>query len=166
MAQKNLFNKEALEKLKALAEGIDFTMMETNLTNKPSHVVPMSTKDVDLEGNIWFLSNKNSLHNSNIASDKDIQLIYAQPSSMEFLIVFGAASITSDKETIKQYYSKSDDAWFNGVEDPNITAIKVTPKEVQYWDTKNGMLVSLLKMAAGAITGKQQDLGEHGALKI
>jgi general stress protein 26 len=85
---------------------------------------------------------------------------------MEFLVVFGHAEISSDQHIIERYYSSSDDAWFEGVDDPNVTAIKVIPKDVHYWNTKNGMIKSLLKMAAGAVTGKQQDLGEEGKLSI
>ena len=166
MSEKNLFNEEAKVKLKELAENIDFTMMETNLTAKPSHIIPMSTKEIDSEGCIWFLSNKNSEHNSFLKSDNSVQLIYSKPSDMEFMTVFGHAFITTEKAVLELLYGPSDDAWFDGVDDPNLTAIKVIPKEAYYWDTKNGKLVSLLKMGIGAITGEKQDLGEEGDLNL
>ncbi|SDL50880.1 pyridoxamine 5'-phosphate oxidase family protein [Kriegella aquimaris] len=166
MSEKHLFSKEAKKKLRELAEGIDFTMMETNLGAKPSHFVPMSTKAVDDAGCIWFLSNKNSEHNSHLNSDKNIQLVYSKPSAMEFMTVYGTAFITTDKKVLKRYYGKMDDTWFDGIDDPNLTAIKVIPEDIHYWDTKNGKIVSLIKMGIGAITGKEQDLGEEGDLKI
>ena len=166
MSEKNLFNEEAKSKIKELAKNIDFTMMETNLTGKPSHVIPMSTKEVDVDGCIWFLSNKNSEHNSYLNSDNAIQLIYSKPSDMEYMTIFGHAFVTTDKSVLESLYGKSDDAWFDGVDDPNLTAIKVIPKVAHYWDTKNGKLVSLLKMGMGAITGEKQDLGEEGDLNL
>lgn len=166
MSEKNLFNVEAKAKLKEIVGNIDFAMMETNLTSKPSHIIPMSTKEVDAEGCIWFLSNKNSEHNTFLNADDSIQLIYSKPSDIEFLTLFGHAFITTDKAVLELLYSDSDDAWFDGVNDPNLTAIKVIPKEAYYWDTKNGKLVSLLKMGIGAITGEKQDLGEEGGLNL
>jgi len=166
MSDKNLFNEEAKKKLKQLAKNIDFAMMETNLSGKPSHIIPMSTKEVDVDGCIWFLSNKNSEYNDYLNSDKSIQLIYAKPSDMEFLTVYGHAFITTDKAILEQLYGKSDDAWFDGIDDPNLTAIKVIPEAAHYWDTKNRKLVSLIKMGIGAITGEEQDLGEQGDLKM
>lgn len=166
MSEKNLFNATAKAKLKEMVENIDFAMMETNLTSKPSHIIPMSTKEIDAEGCIWFLSNKSSEHNSYLNSDNSVQLIYSKPSDMEFLSLFGHAFITTDKAVLELLYKKSDDAWFDGVEDPNLTAIKVIPKEAHYWDTKNGKLVSLLKMGISAVTGEKQDLGEEGDLNL
>lgn len=166
MSKKNLFNDKAFEKLKELAEDIDIAMMQTNITNKPAHSIPMSTKEVDSEGCIWFLSNKSSEHNTHLKSDNSLQLIYSKPSAMEFLTVYGHAHITTDMAVLKELYQSSDDAWFDGIDDPNLTAIKVIPETVHYWDTKNGKFVSLLKMAAGAITGSKQDLGEEGKLLL
>lgn len=166
MSEKNLFNEEAKAKIKELAENIDFTMMETNLGSKPTHIIPMSTKDVDGDGCIWFLSNKSSEHNGYIEADNSIQLIYAKPGDMEFLTLYGEASITTERAILEKYYGKSDDAWFDGVDDPNLTAIRVVPKDAYYWDTKNGKLISLLKIGVGALTGEKQDLGEYGDLEV
>ena len=166
MSKKNLFNEEARKKIKELAEGIDFTMMETHLGNKPTHIIPMSTKEVDEQGCIWFLSNKNSEHNGYINGDNDIQLIYSKPGDFEFMTIFGEAFISTDRAVLEEYYGKSDDAWFDGVDDPNLTAIKVVPKDAHYWDAKHGKLVSLLKIGVGAITGDQPDMGEEGDLQM
>jgi general stress protein 26 len=166
MSTKNLYSTEAKEKIKKLAESIDFTMMATNLKNQPFHVIPMSTKEVDADGNIWFLSNKDSTHNKNIETDAGVHLIYADKGNFEFLSVYGRATISTDRTRIKDLYGSGDDAWFKGEDDPNITALKIEPTEAQYWDTKNGKVLSLLKMIGGAITGKEPDLGVEGKLKL
>ncbi|AFL81031.1 putative stress protein (general stress protein 26) [Aequorivita sublithincola DSM 14238] len=166
MSTKNLSNEEARQKIKELAESIDLTMMATNLKSEPFHVIPMSTKEVDAAGNIWFLSNKNSEHNQNIEKENKTQLIYADKGNFEFMSIYGRASISTDRNRIKELYGSGDDAWFDGVDDPNITAIKIQPDEAHYWDTKHGKVLSLLKMAKGAITGDEPDLGEQGNLKV
>lgn len=101
MSTTNLSNNEAYTKLKERAEGIDFAMFETNLGARPTHIIPMSTKKCDQEGSIWFLSNKNSDHNSFITQDNDVQLIYSKPAAMEYMAVFGKAFIYKDLDTIK-----------------------------------------------------------------
>lgn len=166
MSTKNLSNTEAKKKIKELAESIEFTMMATDMKKEPFHVVPMSTKKVDDEGNIWFLSNKTSEHNKNIERNKKAQLIYADKGSNEFLSVYGSATINTDRNKIKDLYGKADDAWFDGEDDPNVTVIKIEPEDAYYWDTKNGKIISLLKIASSAITGNKTDLGEEGDLKV
>jgi len=166
MSNKDLYSQEALEKLKELAESIDFAMMATDLSQPPFHIIPMSTKKVDKEGSIWFLSNRNSTHNRHIEEEERVLLTYSDKGNMEFLSVYGQALIKNDKTIIKELYGSGDDAWFDGVEDPNITAIQVRPSEAHYWDTKDGKLISLFKMAIGSVTGNEPDLGEEGKLKL
>lgn len=165
MATKHLFSKEAKSKIKELAESIDLTLMATLLDKLPIHAIPMSTKRVDEDGCIWFLSNRLSKHNSNIHKNKNVHLFYAKTTAMEFLNVYGEATVILDREVITSLYQKSDDTWFEGKDDPNITAIKVEPVDAHYWDTKDNALVSLIKMGIGTITGKKMDLGEEGILK-
>ena len=165
MSKENLYNDNAKKKIKEMAEDIDFTMMATNLKQTPLHMVPMSTKKVDDQGHIWFLSNKNSTHNQNIMNDANLHLIYADKGDMQFLNVYGMATITTDRAIIDELYGSGDDAWFDGKDDPNITAISVKPTEAFYWDPKNGKLISLVKMGVGAITGNKPDNMDTGKLK-
>ena len=111
MSTTNVNNEGAKDKIKELAESIDMCMMGTNFTDPPLHVIPMSTKKVDDQGNIWFLSNKNSNHNAHIKKDARTQLIYANPKGMEFMTLFGNAQITMERSILKDLYGKSDDQW-------------------------------------------------------
>jgi general stress protein 26 len=166
MSKKHLKNSDALTKLKTLAENIDFTMMETNLGNEPSHIIPMRTKEVDNEGSIWFLSNKNSNHISHIEANNSIQLIYAKPSNMEFMNIYGKAFVCHDETIIKRYYNDSDNAWFDGITDPNIAVIKVIPKDAHYWEIKSGKKMTIYNTKIDDTHDDQQDLIEHGNLMI
>ncbi|MBK6375231.1 MAG: hypothetical protein IPF67_19630 [Saprospiraceae bacterium] len=44
-------------------------------------------------------------------------------------------------------YVKTDDAWFDGPDDPNIVAY-IVPQDVNYWDPKSDKLVSLAKWSS------------------
>ncbi len=161
-----LINAAAIEKLRQLAQGIDFAMLATALSDLPIHMVPMSTKKVDELGRIWFLSGADSLHNQNIKKQADVHLIYSNAGSMQFLNVYGSAMVSTDKKVLSDLYSQADDAWFKGLGDPNLTAISVTPKNVYYWDPKSNKLVTLFKLGMAAVTGQQPDLMEQGELKV
>lgn len=166
MSVDNLKSGEALKKMTEMVEDIDFAMLLTDLKSQPIHAVPMSTKKVDDQGNIWFLSGLNSEHNTNIVKSPEVQLLYSDISDMEFISIYGRASIVADQAILKDLYGKSDDAWFNGVDDPNLTAIKIVPEEAYYWDNKHNKYISLFKMGVAAITGKKADVGEKGRLNL
>lgn len=164
MSTENLRNKEAKEKMTKLVDDIKFAMLLTDLDSKPISAIPMTTKKVDKSGNIWFLSGLNSDHNSNIVKSSQVQLLYSAPSDKEFISIYGEGSVVTDKNVLEDLYSKKDDTWFTGLDDPNLTAIKVVPQEAYYWDTKENKYISLFKMGISAITGDQQDVGEKGKL--
>lgn len=166
MSTENLSHKEAREKLKDLVEDIRVAMMVTALGKIPLSAVPMTTKEIDDEGNIWFLSLRNSEHNMNIAENNQVQLLFSDPSDMEFVSVFGTGEIVTNKEILEELYDDFSDNWFDGVNDPNLTAIKFHPKEAYYWNNKSNKYVTLYKLGIAALTGKDKDLGEKGKLEL
>ncbi|MFD1095016.1 pyridoxamine 5'-phosphate oxidase family protein [Salegentibacter chungangensis] len=166
MSTENLSSSEARKKLADLAQDIGVAMMVTNIGHKPLSAIPMSTKKVDENGNIWFLSRLDSEHNNHIVKDNDVHLLYSKPSGMEFLSVYGKASVSTDKKILEELYSKIDDAWFDGIDDPNLTALVVSPKSAYYWDTKQNKYISLLKIGMSALNGNQKDIGEKGKLNL
>lgn len=166
MSTENLTSKDALKKMTELVDDIKIGMLLTDLKKQPISAIPMTTKKVDDQGNIWFLSGLNSDHNSNIVKNPQVQLLYSDPSDMEFISIYGQATIITDKKILEELYSKVDDNWFSGEDDPNLTAIKVHPKEAYFWDTKQNKYLSLFKMGIGALTGEKSDIGEKGKLKL
>ncbi len=164
MENTTLFNQEAKEKIKTLAESIDFAMMATSLDSKPFHATPMSTKKVDSNGHIWFLSGKDSTHNADIKNDSKVMLIYSKPSDMSFLKIYGDAVLIDDKAVFDELYGKTDDMWFDGKDDPNLSAIQFKPLEAYYWEPKSNKFVTILKMGVSAITGNQPDISDSGKI--
>jgi|AntDeeMinimDraft_4_1070355.scaffolds.fasta_scaffold05796_2 general stress protein 26 len=166
MGTENKYNEKAIEKIKELAEDIKTAMMVTNISQKPLSAIPMTMKRVDVEGAMWFLSPSDSDHNRDINQDADVQLLFSKPADMEFLSVFGKAEIRLDRSIIHDLYSKVDDNWFDGKDDDSITAIKFSPKEAYFWDSKDNKYVSIVKQGVSAFTGKDTDSAKSGKLDV
>lgn len=166
MSTKNLTSKEAIKKMTTLVDDIKTAMLLTDLKKQPISAIPMTTKEVDEAGDIWFLSGLNSEHNSNIVKNPQVQLLYSDPKGMEFISIYGMASVITDNAKLKNLYTNLDDAWFDGEDDPNLTALKITPKEAYYWDTKQNKYVSLFKMGLAAASGNKANVGEKGKLNL
>lgn len=163
----NLRSTEAIKKIQELAEAANTCLFTTNLTKIPLSARPMSTSKIDDDGSMWFFSRVDSDKNTDIKQDNRVQLFYANTGSSEFLSVYGTAEISSDPAKIEELWTPIAKAWFTeGKEDPTITLIKVTPEDGHYWDTKSGKIVSLLKIAVGAVIGKTMDNGLEGKVRI
>ena len=163
---KNLAGTDAIRKLKELAEGIDICMFCTHIDEVPLTTRPMSTQEVDEQGNIWFFSRVSSNKNQEIKQDDKVQLLYADIRNSHYLSVYGFADVLVDREKIRKLWDGVEKAWFTeGKDDPEITLIRIRTQEAYYWDTKDGAVISLIKMGVAAITGQEQDQGVEGILK-
>ncbi|MGK4568244.1 pyridoxamine 5'-phosphate oxidase family protein [Flavobacterium sp. 3HN19-14] len=163
----NLTSSEAVAKLKELAEDVGICMFCTDLTTLPITTRPMGIREVDDQGNLWFMSSKKSNKNFEIKADDRVQLLFAKIPHSHYLSVYGNATIYKDKSKIDELWTPIANAWFEeGKDDPDVSVIKVVPSDVYYWDTKDGKLVSLIKMAVAAITGNPPDDGVEGNITV
>jgi general stress protein 26 len=162
----NLQNREAIEKLQELAG--DETCLFCTFTGEYSiDAIPMSTMKVDDEGRIWFFSGRSSHKNQHIQQQHKVHLLYGNPGKSNYLSVDGVAEISTDRDKIEELWSPLIKTWFQGgKDDPELTVIKVTPSDAYYWDTKNGKMVSFLKILASPIIGKTMDDGIEGSLNV
>lgn len=167
MSVQNLSSQAAIDKLKELVDNIDICLFCTAIDKGSLHAVPMSRQEVDEQGNIWFIANADSDTCRNINADKKVSLHFSKVSDYEFLIVTGTAELSRDQARIDKYWNSFMEAWFEqGKEDPNICLIKVTSEAAEYWETKDGKVLTMLKIAASALTGKSFDTGNEGTLNL
>ena len=165
---KNLTANDAVEKIREIAKDANICMFVTNLSEVPLMGRPMATQQVDDDGNIWFMSGKDSDKNSDIQNDPRVQLFYSHTGNYEYLSIYGSAELVYDRNKIEELWTPMAKTWFKeGKDDPDISLIKVTPDEAYYWDTKNNKMVSLIKFAMGAVgITPKDDGGVEGKLKV
>lgn len=165
--EKGLSGREAIDKMKALVAHNGVCMFTSSVGEVPLQTRPMTTQEVDDEGNFWFFSPRSSHKNSEVRSDARVQLLFANTSQSEYLTVYGRASIVEDKKKISDLWSPMAKAWFEqGKDDPDLSLIKVTPESAYYWEPKHNKMVTLFKMAGAAVTGKGMDMGNEGNLSV
>lgn len=105
----------------------------------------------------------NSDKNAQIVADPYVQLFFENSSASEYLSIYGQATISHDREKIKELWTSWAKAWFQeGPEDPMLTLISVRPDTSSYWDTKHNKMVSLFKIVASMVSGKVMDDGVEG----
>ena len=99
--------------------------------------------------------------------DSSLQLLFQGSDYSDFLSIYGSAEISRDKEKIKELWNPMIKTWFTeGVDDPRISVIKVTPSKGYYWDTKHSMPVGFVKRLIGAAIGKTMDDSIEGEITI
>ncbi len=156
---KNLIGQEAHDKITQLAKKAGSCFFCTKIvTGQPFRTRPMAAENIDDDGNFWFLSANDSHKNRDISENPSVQLLFQGSAHSDFLTLFGTASISTDRQKIKELWNPFMKTWFTeGEEDPRITVIKFAPSQGYYWDTKHGMAVAMVKRAYGAVVGETYD---------
>ena len=106
MADEVMTQTDAIVRLKELVEEIDFTMMTT--TDDAGNLVsrPMSTRQMDENGDIWFFTADDTKKVDEVEADHDLGLSYLDSKGMRFVSVAGRASIVHDRAKMKPKHGK------------------------------------------------------------
>jgi general stress protein 26 len=165
--RENLSAHAAVEKIKQMVDKAENCFFCTSPSNGgKSAARPMNVRQVDDQGNLWFLSPIDSHTNQQVASDPAVELYFQGSTHSDFLHLHGRASISTDRSKIEELWEPIIKTWFTeGVDDPRITVIKVAPTDGYYWDTKHGNAVAGVKMMIGAMVGKTLDDSIEGKVQ-
>lgn len=160
-ARHDLAAAEAVEKIREVVGKADTCFLVTQ-----GGVRPMGVRECDDSGVLWFLSDKHSHKNAQIAANGAVELYFQATEHSGFMHLTGQAAVLHDQALIDKLWTPLARVWFQqGKDDPCISVIRVQPTGGQYWDNKHGDAVAGIKMLVGAALGKQFDDGEVGNLK-
>jgi len=128
---------------------------------------PMGINKIDDDGTMWFFTKASSYKVEEIEETKKVSIAIANESSQNYLMIHGTATLVNDKSKMKELWSSIMKAWFPlGLDDPDMTLIKVVPNEVNYWDSSSSKMVVLFNILKAIVTGKEYAEGEHGKINL
>ena len=120
------------------------------------HGRPMYTCEPGNDGALWFFSEKDAQKVSEIHANPQVGLGYSDPDKATYVTIAGTASEVDDKEKIKELWREDFRGFFpKGVDDPNITLIKVAIESGEYWDTPGNIFVRAFAYAKVLATGEK-----------
>jgi general stress protein 26 len=119
---------------------------------------PMAAYVEREEDAIYFLTDARQHKDEELARAPAVNLSFADTGGQKYVSVSGTASITNDRDKIRELFSTPARAWWDNAEDPNIRVLKVRPEEAEFWDTP-GKLIAFTKLAAASVTGTRPEIG-------
>ena len=159
---------EALARVKELVEDIDFTMLTT--VDDDGHLVsrPMSTRQMDDAGDIWFFTSEDTEKVDEARAHRDVGLSYCDAKGMRYVSVAGVASGVHDAAKRDELYTASLDIWFeDGLDTPGIVLLKVTPTVTEFWEPAKGKIAMAAGMLRSLVTKDtpDDDIVNHGKIQ-
>ncbi len=155
---------EAADRIWELAEEIDICMFMT-WDGEYQRARPLSARVHRDEDAIYFLVNDDGAKNDQLKKFPRVTMAWSDSSRYKYVTVSGQAVLSNDRDKIEQLWEKTDEAWWDDSNDPDIRLITVTPDEGELWDSP-GRIVATAKMLVAAVTGAKPEMGDNAKVDL
>jgi general stress protein 26 len=159
---------DSVKKLGELIHDIKFAMLTTAHADGTLHSRPMTTQQVEFDGNLWFFSGLNSEKIQELEAHPEVNVSYSAPDDQRYVSVSGRAEVSRDRGKMEELWNPMFKAWFpKGLDDPDICLLHVNVTHAEYWDSPSSKMVQLAGFIKAVVTGKRlENAGEHEELHI
>jgi general stress protein 26 len=156
-----------IQKLAELMKDVKICMLATHDSEGQIHSRPMAMQQVEFDGDLWFFTGKSTEKTGELKRDHHVNLSFADTDKNTYVSVSGLADCVDDSAKAKELWNPLYKAWFpKGLDDPNLTLMKVHVHKAEYWDSPNGVVTQLLGFVKAVATGQRAEVGEHEKIEL
>lgn len=146
------------EKYRELLEGFDMAMLVTRTDDGDLRGRPMAVADLDEDGSLWFLTQRDAPKIDEIAHDSHVGVV--MQGDFKYISISGKAKTVEDRAKVAELWSEGWKTWFpGGKDDPKLQLLKVEPNAGEYWDNSwSSGIKYLFKAGKAFLTGTRPDV--------
>ena len=156
-----------------MVESIETAMMTTRRADGHLRSRAMANQKRATGADLWFVCADGSAKLDDLASDPHVNLTYYRDSNREWVSFSGLATVTRDREKIRELYASDWKAWFpdegdprHGTpDDPRLVLIGVQIHGAEFLEVNKPRPVILYELVKGWLTGTEPEIGEMHAIK-
>jgi general stress protein 26 len=158
---------EAISKLGEMIKDINVAMLTTAMPEGTLRSRPMVTQQTKFDGDLWFFTGASTPKAHEIEDDQHVNLSYAAPDDNRYVSVSGRATLVRDRQKAEELWKPMYKAWFpGGLDDPDLSLIKVSVEQAEYWDTSSNAFVHLVGFTKAVATGERYEPGDNEKINL
>lgn len=154
-------------KLVEALRSLDTLMVATRAANGSMHARPMAVAEVDDDGALWFVTEKESGKTDEATIDRHA-LVTGQRKAL-YVSVSGELDVIADHERIRQLWKESWNVWFpDGPDDAGLVLLRLRPSVGEYWDERGTQgIATVFEVARAFVHGEgPEDLEPQHHAKV
>jgi general stress protein 26 len=137
------------ERLNELIRQFDTAMLVTRTSTGMLRARPMSIADIDPQGHVWFITDRDSGKVAEI-EEREVVNVTLQ-GSMVYVSLTAVAEPVADRAKIRELWRESWRVWFpDGPQTPGLVLLRVEPTHGEFWDNRGGKGLTYLWEAVKA----------------
>ena len=157
-----------LDELYGLIDDVEIAMLTTRRPDGRLVSRPMATQKRQPGADLWFVTDVESDKIDELVSDPNVSLAYYNVKTYEWVSVSGTATVSTDREMIRELYKPDWKAWFGaeggardgGPDDPRFALILVEASSVIYGKRNKPKPLVLFELVKGLVTGAEPDVAD------
>lgn len=158
------------KKLRELLDDFDTAMLVTRSPAGELRSRPMALADVEQDGTLWFMTQRQSGKTDEISADSHVNV--ALQSQRQYVSISGTAALVDDRRKVDELWNEAWKTWFpGGKDDPSLGLLRVNSTAGEYWDNSGASGIKYLIEAGKAyLTGTHPDVANdpkiHGKVRL
>ena len=160
--------KQELQKLYDHIDDIEIAMMTTRRSDGHLESRAMATQKRASGADLWFVTMDGTAKLRDIAADPHVNLSYYKDRTREWISVSGIATISRDRQKIRELYAADWKIWFpeegdprhGTADDPRMALIGVDVHAAVFLEVNKPQPIVLYEVVKGWLTGTEPELGE------
>lgn len=163
-----LYHQDQILTIASKIKDIQFGMFTTMDASKVLSSRPLTSQQIDNEGNMWFFVSDEASYTHDLQAHPGVNISFSRPEHSLYLSVSGQAYLLRDRRKAQELWSPLVGAWFpGGLDDPHLALIRVKIQSAEYWDAGASKMKQLFAMAKAALTGERPaSMGEHTTISL
>jgi len=123
-------------------------------------VRPMMTLPAREENAVLCLTDRRGLKDHDIEIAPEVYLTFVYPNENVYLAITGEAFVSLDPEEARELWTHQEEAWWSGLDDPNLLVMRVELWRAEMWDSPLNCPVADFQFAKARLFGTKANLGE------
>jgi len=157
-----------MDKLFEHIDDIEIAMLTTRRPDGQLCSRAMATQKRAAGADVWFVTLEESGKLAEVAFDPHVNLSYYKDRTREWVSVSGVATVSRDRDKIRELWAPDWQAWFpkgddprhGTADDPRMVLIGVNVHAAVFLEVNKPQPVVLFELAKGWLTGSTPELGE------
>jgi general stress protein 26 len=155
-----------VRQLRRLLDRIPIGMLVTRTLDGVTHTRPMLMHDIDESGWLWFIMDRDSRNACELNQNPHATITFQSSSGNRYIAVQGTAIVVRDDVGLKELWKSTRRSWLPRADRAKTVLVAMRVTSAEYWLLPRTRLPRVIGAAKALITGKRQESGLHGVLRL
>jgi len=157
--------RETVDRVWEVVEKARVCMMATQFSDglrvRPMEALPQRDENV-----ICFITDRRGLREHQIEVSPEVYLTFVYPKENVYLALTGEAFVINDADCAERLWSRQQDGWLSGPDDPNLMIIRVELWRAEMWDGPANSAIADFQFAKARLYGIKANLKESEKVSV